>query len=164
MQSWHAGDEYGHTRNGNNNWYGHDNEMTHFDWDPSTEQADFFAYTAALINFRKQCPLLGRDEFLAPDEITWHETNWDNAESKFLAFTLHGKKYDYGDLYCAINAHSSNVMVDLPPPQSGHKWCRLSDTNLGPERVWVEGGNKGVEPAYTVTGRSCVLLVSKPDA
>lgn len=27
-----AGDEYGQTRHGNNNWYGHDTELTHFRW------------------------------------------------------------------------------------------------------------------------------------
>lgn len=26
------GDEYGHTRGGNNNSYGHDNQMNHFLW------------------------------------------------------------------------------------------------------------------------------------
>lgn len=26
------GDEYGHTRNGNNNSYGHDTAMNHFQW------------------------------------------------------------------------------------------------------------------------------------
>jgi len=26
------GDEYGHTRKGNNNTYGHDNELNNFDW------------------------------------------------------------------------------------------------------------------------------------
>ncbi len=28
-----AGDEYAQTRNGNNNWYGHDTKMTRFEWD-----------------------------------------------------------------------------------------------------------------------------------
>lgn len=65
--------------------------MTHFDWDVSQDQKDFFAFYSALINFRKECPLLGRDEFLKPDDITWHEDNWSNTASKFLAFTLHGK-------------------------------------------------------------------------
>lgn len=28
-----AGDEYGQTRDGNNNWYGHDQRFTYFRWD-----------------------------------------------------------------------------------------------------------------------------------
>jgi pullulanase/glycogen debranching enzyme len=65
--------------------------MTHFDWDVDQAQKNFFAFNAALIKFRTECPLLGRDEFLKPDEITWHEDDWQNKSSKFLAFTLHGK-------------------------------------------------------------------------
>jgi hypothetical protein len=71
------------------------------------------------------------------------------------------RHFDYADLYCAFNAHDGPVEVKLPPPPAGCKWCRLADTNLKPERVWVEGGNKGVEPVYTITGRSAVLLMSK---
>lgn len=28
-----TGDEYGQTRQGNNNYYGHDTQLTHYDWD-----------------------------------------------------------------------------------------------------------------------------------
>ena len=44
-----------------------------------------------LIKFRRQHPLLGRKDFLSPQDITWHEDNWDNPESKFLAFSLHDR-------------------------------------------------------------------------
>ncbi len=37
-----AGDEYGATRGGNNNWYGHDTEMTWFDWDALKATRDGF--------------------------------------------------------------------------------------------------------------------------
>ena len=52
--------------------------------------------------------------------------------------------------------------MTLPPPPHGTKWCRIADTNLTTERQWVEGGNKGVEPEYTIAGRSSILLISKP--
>lgn len=44
-----------------------------------------------LIHFRRSHPLLGRAEFLTPEDITWHEDEWDNMESRFLAFTLHDR-------------------------------------------------------------------------
>jgi hypothetical protein len=75
---------------------------------------------------------------------------------------LRCRKHNYPDLYCAFNAHSGNVHVTLPIPPNGTKWCRLVDTHLPPERVWVEGGNKGVEPGYSVTGCSGILLISNP--
>lgn len=44
---------------------------------------------SGLIKFRLACPLLRRNSFLSPQDITWHENSWDNPESRFLAFTLH---------------------------------------------------------------------------
>jgi hypothetical protein len=46
---------------------------------------------SGLIKFRRAHPLLGRAEFLGPQDITWHEEHWDNLESKFLAFSLHDR-------------------------------------------------------------------------
>ena len=86
-----VGDEYGHSRGGNNNWYGHDNAMTHFKWDADEEEDAFKRFYAAACNFRRECALLGREEFLTPDDITWHERDWENASSKFIAFTLRGR-------------------------------------------------------------------------
>ena len=46
-----VGDEYGQTRNGNNNWYGHDTRMTRFEWDELEKVQDsffrFYRYEAA---------------------------------------------------------------------------------------------------------------------
>lgn len=72
------------------------------------------------------------------------------------------RKFAYGDLYCAFNSHRGTVHVNLPPAPVGQKWCRLVDTNLPPPRDWVEGGNKGVQEEYCITGKSAVLLISKP--
>ena len=38
----HLGDEYAQTRNGNNNWYGHDNKMTRFEWDQLDKVKDTY--------------------------------------------------------------------------------------------------------------------------
>ena len=72
------------------------------------------------------------------------------------------RKHNYGDLYCAFNAHSSDVCLTLPDPPSGSFWSRVVDTNLAPDRAFVAGGNKGVESNYCFAGRSAVVLVSKP--
>lgn len=36
------GDEYAQTRNGNNNWYGHDTKMTRFEWNALDAVKDTF--------------------------------------------------------------------------------------------------------------------------
>ena len=57
---------------------------------------------SGLIKFRRGHPLLGRPDFLQPQDITWHEDNWENAESKFLAFSLHDRCWEQMPslLYC----------------------------------------------------------------
>ena len=162
-----VGDEYAQSRQGNNNWYGHDTPMTHFKWDDceaaKKDASDgWFRFYSELIKFRKECPLLGRSDFLTPGDVTWHEKTWDDPESRFLAFTLHDKaQTGYGDLFAAFNTHSFEVTVPVPPPPPGKKWCRLIDTNLPAPRDWIPGGNAGVESSYKMQSYSSILLLAK---
>lgn len=100
--------------------------------------------------------------------MTWHEDRWDDAESRFLAFTLHdtagadGGESGHGALYAAFNAHGHAVAVDLPAPPPGRRWARVVDTNLPAPRDFVPGGNAGVEARYTLTAHSAILLLAKP--
>ncbi|KAK9845743.1 hypothetical protein WJX81_001229 [Elliptochloris bilobata] len=156
------GDEYAETRGGNNNWYGHDTAMTRFNWDKLDAQRDnFFRFYSGLIKFRRAHPLLGRAEFLGPQDITWHEDHWDNPESKFLAFSLHDRGQGGGDLYAAFNAHDYAITAPLPPPPAGTSWARVADTNLPPPRDFDAAGARRVETAYTAAPFSSVLLSAK---
>lgn len=159
-----AGDEFGQSRNGNNNWYGHDSRMTHFLWDEAQDSKaqDLFRFFSQLISFRKTHPLLGRDHFLGRGDVSWHESNWDDDESRFLAFTYHDRGLGGGDLYCAVNAHPFPIKCPLPAPPSNMKWCRLIDTNLAPPKDFTVGGNKGVDPVYEVQANSSIVLLAKP--
>lgn len=47
-----------------------------------------------MLKWRRECPLLGRTTFMGSEDITWHEDNWDDDESRFLAFTLHDRYAD----------------------------------------------------------------------
>ena len=51
-----AGDEVGHSQNGNNNAYAQDNDTTWIDWEAADEA--FLAFTRLLISFRKAHPIL----------------------------------------------------------------------------------------------------------
>ena len=42
VQLFMAGDEYAQSRGGNNNWYGHDTDMTRFEWDKLELERDGF--------------------------------------------------------------------------------------------------------------------------
>lgn len=105
--------------------------------------------------------MLGRADFLKPNEITWHEDNWDNPDSRYLAFTLHDVGRGGGDLYCAFNAHTYQIDAHLPTPPQGKSWRRVVDTNLQPPKDITPGGNKGVDPVYSVQPFSSILLVAK---
>jgi len=156
------GDEVMSTRNGNNNYYGHDNEMTAFDWSKYDQLKEgYFRFYSELIKFRVRHPLLGGTEFLNNGDITWHEDNWDDEESKFLAFTLHDKGQGGGSLYIALNAHHFDVKVGLPPPPDGKKWCRVVDTNLPSPRDMTPEGNSGLEGSYNIVAYSSVMLMAK---
>lgn len=51
-----------------------------------------------------------------PGDITWHENNWGDAESRFLAFTLHDR-VGGNDLYAAFNSHGFQVRL--------HEWSGM---------------------------------------
>ena len=156
------GDEYGHTRGGNNNSYGHDTAINYFQWNNlETKRASHFRFFAKSIKFRKDHPLLGRESFLSDGDVTWHETNWMNPESRFLAFTLHEGNLGGGDLYIAFNAHTYSVQIKLPPPPSGRQWYRVADTNLLSPDDFCEEGVAGVGAHYNVAPFSSVMLHAK---
>lgn len=158
------GDEYGHTRNGNNNSYGFDTDINHFQWSQLEEKRQSqFRFFAMTIKLRREHPLLGRQSFLTNADITWHEHNWDNPESRFLAFTLHeGSHSGCGDLFAAFNAHTYFVKAALPTPPPGRQWFRVVDTNLPSPDDFCDGGVPGVEKHYNVAPFSSILLHAKP--
>mmetsp|Transcript_63876 Transcript_63876/g.202119 ORF Transcript_63876/g.202119 Transcript_63876/m.202119 type:complete len:767 (+) Transcript_63876:388-2688(+) len=160
-----AGDEYKQTHEGNNNTYGHDGPLqTWFQWQQlDGERGEFFRFYSSLIHFRRRCPLLGRAEFLGPSDITWHETNWDNEESKFLAYTLHDKDGSAGgDLLFAFNAHHFWLEFSMPPAPGGKKWHRIVDTNLASPEDYSEAGVPiGEGPVYNVAPWGSIMLQAR---
>lgn len=156
------GDEYGHTRYGNNNSYGHDTCINNFQWGQLAERRyGHFRFFSEMIKFRQNHPILKRDRFLSKNDVTWHEDCWDNLESKFLAFTIHDHNSG-GDIYLAFNAHDYSVDAVIPPaPQQKH-WNRVVDTNLespndiAPEGVPLTGSG------YRIAPFSSILLKASP--
>lgn len=154
------GDEYGHTRYGNNNSYGHDTSINHFQWKQlDARRSSHFRFFAEAIKFRQTHHLFRHEYFLNKDDVTWHEDNWDNYESKFLAFTLHGN--NGGDIYLAFNAHVFSVKVPIPRPPVKRSWFRVVDTNLESPDDIVPDGVPGIGSTYNVAPYSSILLEAK---
>ncbi|KAI4375086.1 hypothetical protein MLD38_012996 [Melastoma candidum] len=154
------GDEYGHTRFGNNNSYGHDTSINHFLWTQlDAKKKSHFRFFSEVIRFRKSHASLRNPNFLQKNDITWHEDNWGNPDSKFLAFTLH--ESDGEDIYVAFNAHDYFVKVSIPRPPKNRLWHRVVDTNLESPKDIVPEGVPGVGGTYNVTPYSSILLLAK---
>ncbi|WJX34986.1 Isoamylase 3, chloroplastic [Trifolium repens] len=154
------GDEYGHTRYGNNNSYGHDSALNFFLWDQlDARKGDHFRFFSNVIKYRHEHKIFNHENFLSENEITWHEDNWGNYESKFLAFTLHDKSG--GDIYIAFNAHDYFLKALLPTPPTNRRWFRVVDTNLKSPDDFVLDGVPGVEKTYSIAPYSSILLEAK---
>ena len=100
------GDEYGHTRNGNNNPYVQDNEINWFLW--NHQKSKMVEFVSSLIAFRKNHPQLKHTRFLTDEDVDWY-TNWDH-DSRLVAFCLKNSP----PLYIAFNANYESATLTLP--------------------------------------------------
>ncbi|CAM6035531.1 unnamed protein product [Sphagnum compactum] len=125
------GDEYGHTKGGNNNTYCHDNPINYFRWDKLKADSDgFHRFTRLMVHFRRDTEALRLGEFPTAERLQWHGTtpntpDWSET-SRFVAFTLLDMQKK--ELYVAFNASHLPVMVSLPE-RPGFKWYPLVDTS-----------------------------------
>ncbi len=125
------GDEYTHTRLGNNNPWCQDNALNFFLWDELIKNKEWFQFCQNLISLRKTHDILRRSTFLTPQDIDWHgiepfKPNWDST-SRFIAYTLKCP-ISNKNLYIAFNAGFKPVTLTLPP--SHQKWYLILDTSL----------------------------------
>lgn len=125
------GDEYAHTKGGNNNTYCHDNYINYFRWDKKeADPSGFYRFTRLLLNFRRKCEALGLSDFPTAERLQWHGgspemPDW-SGKSRFVAFTIVDSRYK--ELYVAFNASHLAKIVALPERQ-GFRWQPLIDTS-----------------------------------
>lgn len=68
-----AGDEFGHSQQGNNNPYCHDNALTWLDWEKA--DASLQEFVASLIALRKRYPALRQSKWFTEDNMTFDNTD-----------------------------------------------------------------------------------------
>ena len=179
-----AGDEIGHTQDGNNNAYCQDNETTWLKWNLSDEQRDFLRFVRSVINIRQTQPVFQRRKFFlgrpinganVPD-ISWFQPSgeemsdeaWNAGFTQCLGVLLPG------DLICdvderggpiigdsivlLVNASHQPIPFTLPSCGENQEWERLNDT-AAPEVATMKC--KSGEQ-YESNGRSIVILRSTP--
>lgn len=131
------GDEYAHTKQGNNNTWCQDNELNWFLWNRLKENGGFYRFYCKLIHFRKVNPLLKRKKFLTPSEVEWHglkptEPDWHGLP-QFAAYTLLDEENEE-HLFIVFNTDHVEHSISLPKPPEGKNWHWIVNTsNQSPE-------------------------------
>ena len=166
-----GGDELVRTQRGNNNAYGHDNELSWFDWTPSERGAELGRFCRALAALRAAHPALQRDAFYAEtaprdQSVRWFAPggaapDWSRRES-CLAACLGSAA---GDLYLVLNAVTAEREFAIPAAPHGGEWRRVIDTAL-PSPDDIGGLDHGwlitPQETYAAAARSLVLLAAPP--
>src|SRR5882757_3533422 len=157
-----AGDEFLNTQGGNNNPYNQDNEITWLDWERLKQNREVFRFFKLMIAFRKAHPSIGRATFWRED-VTWHGVNGPvdfGAESRRIAYLLHGESVGDGDLYVMINGHWQDHEFAVAEGRPS-EWWRVVDTSLASPEDIVEPGKEPQlqNSKYKVGARSVVVLL-----
>ncbi len=156
------GDEYGHTRKGNNNTWCQDNELNWFLWDKLKDAGGFFRFYKSLIHFRQKHSIFKRTLFLSTDEIDWHglepfKPDW-GAGSRFVAYTLKDPR-SHQFFYIAFNAHYHHAHVTLPPAPLHMSWHKVVDTAAEAPNDFIENpGHHPVRFTYDLMPYSALVL------
>lgn len=157
------GDEYGHTRLGNNNPWGQDNEINWFLWSKLEENKSFYNFFRFLIHFRKNHPLFHIENHWSEKEIKWHglkpeQPEWEK-DHRLIAFTFHYPTGEAG-LYAAFNASQIYQDLIIPNPGEGKGWQWVINTNNNPPTDFYDESNqvKLTENSYHIAPYSSILL------
>jgi isoamylase len=156
------GDEYGHSRNGNNNSWCQDNEINWLNWDKLKKKSGFYRFYKQLIHFRRNHEVLHLDRYLSDEDIDWHGTepfqpDWE-GDSQFLACALKAVNSGY-QLYIAFNMHHQEIQCRIPVYEGNGKWKVIVNTSNASPKDYIEEA-KAPEAAEFITmhPHSAILL------
>ncbi|MDB5829867.1 MAG: glycogen debranching enzyme GlgX, partial [Variovorax sp.] len=149
-----AGDERGHSQQGNNNVYCQDNELGWLDWSTSPEREALAIFTRRVIALRRSHPSFTRRNFftgqpiegdsakdvcwLRPDGMEMTPDDWRDGNARCLAMLMsgngisehgrRGEKVHDDDFVLLFNAHHDEIAFTLPPAEEQGGWRLLLDT------------------------------------
>jgi glycogen operon protein len=180
-----AGDEIGHTQQGNNNAYCQDNELTWLNWDLDESQRGFLEFVQTVSRIWQDQPVFQRRKFFQNrsirgsdiTDISWFNPSgeemsnedWNTHYARALGLRLagdligdiddHGQPIQGNTTLLLMNAAHEGMDFVLPETKPEHHWeCVLDTSHLAgtAEQQPFVGGN-----AYKLVGRSVVLLVTR---
>jgi glycogen operon protein len=155
-----AGDEIGHTQQGNNNTYCQDNELSWLSWDLKPDQQELLKFAARIIKMASDQPVFrhrrffhGKDAlgeradlvWLTPQGTEMTTDDWHAGFVRCLGVQFFGGPIDVdergeeivGDsILLLFNAdHELSIRFALPAPNTDSPWRLLFDT-AHPKRRW----------------------------
>jgi isoamylase len=181
----YAGDEIGHTQNGNNNAYCQDNEISWLKWDLQPEERDILAFVQRMINLRKRHPIFRRRRFFQGrpikganvKDVLWlnpagneiSEDEWRSFTTCCLGMFLSGQGLDESDergrklgdvdFLVLLNSYHEDISFTLPTFRPGSRWVAWMDTSresgLRPSDTHDSGA------LYPLQARSLVVLMER---
>ncbi len=132
-----GGDEFRRTQMGNNNAYCQDNEISWYNWDLLDRNREIFNFFRAMIAFRKEHPVLSREQFYEEGDITWfgpsgQTPDWQGG-GKALGCIIHDARANGGRLCLLFNAHDRVIQFRLPSGfRRRNMWLSAIDTGAPP--------------------------------
>jgi isoamylase len=157
------GDEYGHTKHGNNNTWCQDGKINWFLWDQVEKNKAFYRFVRRLIHFRHEHSILTQEDFLGEGAVVWHGTqphqpHWEQEHSLLACSILDRTSHE--DLYVIFNATNQIHQIMIPEPPQGKNWHIVVDTFAAAPMDCFE---IGAEPrldilTYTLHDYSSLLL------
>jgi glycogen operon protein len=131
-----SGDEMGHTRNGNNNPYCQDNELSYIDWNTKKLGNEIFSYVKQMIQYRKTHKILHMEKEMqmtdyksigCPDlslhgVLPWR-IDYNHVNRNFAM--LYNEKYtgmEGGLIYIACNMYWENQEFNIPMAERISDW------------------------------------------
>ncbi len=188
-----AGDEMGHTQQGNNNAYCQDNEISWVNWAVRGEgEHTLLEYVRRLIRLRAEHPVFRRRRFFRGQppagssvglgDIAWltpagaevTQDDWRAAEARSLAVFLdggaisepgpRGERITDARFLLLFNAYPEPVTFVLPEVRFGPEWEIVIDTD-GPRIPAIHGELPALaaKAEIEVAARSVIVLCCRPD-
>jgi glycogen operon protein len=135
-----AGDEFGHTQDGNNNAYCQDNKLNWIDWEKITPKDQALTdFVSRLTQMRRDQPLFRRANFRDGLVIEWlnasggnqNDEQWDDDLARCIGLRLLSPASETEpeqELLILFNAYDGSVAFTLPERGDG-AWSMILDTN-----------------------------------
>jgi isoamylase len=181
-----SGDEVFRTRNGNNNAYCQDNELTWFPWNQVPQNQDLLTFCRDLIATRKRFPALRQCAFFTGEssgentdpDIRWYgpdlgRPDWSSRKARLLCCEIaiggsaKGARTAISHLFMIYNMGSDEARVQLPS-REGLTWRLIHDTACeggtepSGENPLPESQLRDIRPAggAKIPGREPVITVT----